>query len=76
MPLLLKGRAVAVQKNSFCALMSMLFTNNCTAFVGQCHSYCTIESACLCYKGIEVVYKKNFDCKIKEHLKVLFYLDK
>ena len=34
MPLLVKGRAVAVQKNCFCALIAMLFTNNSTAFVG------------------------------------------
>lgn len=58
MPLLVEGRAVAVQKNSYCALIAMLFTDNCTAFVEQCHSYCTIELLCLCCKGIEVCRKR------------------
>lgn len=55
MPLLVEGRAVAVQKNSYCALIAMLLGGNCTAFVEQCHSYCTIDLPCLCSKGIEVV---------------------
>lgn len=55
MPLLVEGRAVAVQKNSYCALIAMLLGGNCTAFVGQCHNYCTIELPCLWCKGIEGV---------------------
>ena len=58
MPLLVEGRAVAVQKNSFCALITMLLGGNCTAFVEQCHSYCTIELPCLCARGLRWCRKR------------------